>query len=63
MKEQKRNFKRKREIIEYTGSLGSDPEYEYREFHADEKNVILIPEGWELSFWQGDTVLYRRKKS
>ena len=63
MKEQKRNFKRKREIIEYTGSLGSDPEYEYREFHADKDKVILIPEGWEILFLEGDAALYRRKKS
>ncbi len=63
MKEHKKRFRRSRNIIEFKGPLGTDEEYEFREFHKDEDERTVKPGGWELAFLEGNMALYRRKRA
>ena len=63
MRERRGKPRRPTKHVEYQGVLGEDKKYEFKEFHASESNVITIPHGWQFSFLEGKTALYRRKKS
>ena len=49
---------------EFTGLLGTDDEYKFREIHVVSGKPFRRPKGWELAFKseETDVRLYRKEK-
>ena len=62
MREKNLRYGRVRPIRDFQGVLGTDSEYEYREFEILKNGPTVIPVGWERVFEGEDSFLYRRRK-
>lgn len=57
------NLRNSGAYIEYEGPLGTDGEYEFLEFYTDGDPVVVVTGDWEYAFREGNTFLYRRKRT